>query len=205
MNSQLYVSIIRNTYLLEIGFPSLCGKSEIKNHLFDDISAKWSPIIIKLLSFNAKSSNLSNDVSNASIHHRKAEILLFKHQSTRSTFTIMVKLNKNADAGNRTQINCLEGNYANRYTTSALTMTGTDAFINEDGCIEKDRDFGVWKNGMYRRSITRATIRQDGRAVQGAAFRSQSGLPGAGSNPAPVNVFAYVGEFFSIFIANVIQ
>ena len=26
---------------------------------------------------------------------------------------------------------------------------------------------------------------QDGRAVQGAAFRSQSGLPGVGSNPTP--------------------
>ena len=30
---------------------------------------------------------------------------------------------------------------------------------------------------------------QDGRAVQGAAFRSQSGLPGVGSNPTSDKLF----------------
>ena len=32
---------------------------------------------------------------------------------------------------------------------------------------------------------------QDGRAVQGAAFRSQSGLPGVGSNPTSDNNYAF--------------
>lgn len=32
-------------------------------------------------------------------------------------------------------------------------------------------------------------VSQDGRAVQGAAFRSQSGLPGVGSNPTSDMLF----------------
>ena len=35
---------------------------------------------------------------------------------------ILVKMIKVAAAGNRTQINCLEGNYANRYTTAAVDV-----------------------------------------------------------------------------------
>ena len=49
---------------------------------------------------------------------------------------------------------------------------------------------------MSRRLSVRGNIRQDGRAVQGAAFRSQSGLPGVGSNPTPVNVLAFILKFF---------
>lgn len=39
---------------------------------------------------------------------------------------------------------------------------------------------------------------QDGRAVQGAAFRSQSGLPGVGSNPTP-DTSCFV-KFFQYYI-----
>ena len=36
---------------------------------------------------------------------------------------------------------------------------------------------------------------QDGRAVQGAAFRSQSGSPGVGSNPTSDNSFFFPVRF----------
>ena len=42
----------------------------------------------------------------------------------------LVKLQKYAAAGNRTQINCLEGNYANRYTTAALEISWPNCSIS---------------------------------------------------------------------------
>ena len=41
---------------------------------------------------------------------------------------------------------------------------------------------------VYSKAIFRHCPSQDGRAVQGAAFRSQSGSPGVGSNPTSDNI-----------------
>ena len=41
---------------------------------------------------------------------------------------------------------------------------------------------------------------QDGRAVQGAAFRSQSGSPGVGSNPTSDNVFRFCVQTIDLFL-----
>ena len=55
-------------------------------------------------------------------------------------------------------------------------------------------------NEIYRFFLSRSDPvncynSQDGRAVQGAAFRSQSGLPGVGSNPTSDNIFHQTNIF----------
>ena len=93
------------------------------------------------------------------------EILLFKQKDNNGNKLIMYlnkeyKLKKKinpAMAGNRTRINCLEGNYADHYTTIAVEML-----------LFKQKDTGRKKQTIRRKNTsfkTKKTNHCDGREL----------------------------------------
>ena len=80
-------------------------------------------------------------------------------------FSLFLKLRyhtkkKAATAGNRTPINCLEGNYANHYTTVAVAETLTDIqSVSFYSCVWEQNDSGKpfkslsgWPSGLRRQT-----------------------------------------------------
>ena len=77
------------------------------------------------------------------------------------------RVHKNATAGNRTRINCLEGNYANHYTTVALWSAWRARRGVGDGALVRARPSeGRWRAG---RGQAERACRTRGRQLQRAA------------------------------------
>ena len=59
------------------------------------------------------------------------------------------RFHRNASAGNRTRVNCLEGSYAHHYTTDAYTLGGR--FVK----IENDMKVCAWCKKQNVTAVTR--------------------------------------------------